>query len=192
MEKTENNNASANSSDGPEGMKVATWYNWASGTITQTLEGMPDGIYAFTYNGFLRTGKADQVQSDDDINTFAIVGEMRTPILGIYDGALSVNDAVEGENCASDDYKTDDVRFPASANGASIAFKAGRYSQTAYGMAKDGILTIGWINDGFPNYQGGWFATGAIKVVYLAHRTRLQAPWWKLPSCVERISWPAP
>ena len=167
VKKTENNNASANSSNGPEGMKVATWYNWASGTITQTLEGMPDGIYAFTYNGFLRTGKADQVQSDDDINTFAIVGEMRTPILGIYDGALSVNDAIEGENCASDDYKTDDVRFPASANGASIAFKAGRYSQTAYGMAKDGILTIGWINDGFPNYQEGWFATGAIKVVYL-------------------------
>lgn len=167
IEKTENTNASSNSSDGPEGMKVATWYNWASGAITQTLEGMPDGIYAFSFNGFERTGKADQVQSDDDINTFAVVGEMRTPILGVYDGALPINEAVEGENCASDDYKTDDVRFPASANGASIAFKAGRYSQTAYGMAKDGVLTIGWVNDGFPNYPEGWFATGAIKVVYL-------------------------
>ena len=167
VEKQEDANASSSSSDGQEGMKVASWYNWASGSITQTLEGMPDGIYALEYNGFVRTGQPHQVQSDDDINTFAIVGDMRTPIMGVYDGALPLEDAVEGENCSGDDYKGDASRFPGSANGASIAFRAGRYRQTAYGMAQDGKLTIGWINDGYPNYWEDWFAVGNIKVTYL-------------------------
>lgn len=167
VEKEEDGNAASNSSEGPEGYKVATWYNWKSGSITQTLEGMPEGIYALTYHGLMRTGLAEQVQSDDDMNVYALVGEMRTPMLGAYDDALPLGNDVEGENCSADDYKNDDVRFPNSANGASIAFKAGRYQQTAYGMATDGRLTIGWTCPGYPNYQSDWFAVSGIEVVYL-------------------------
>ena len=165
--KQEDANATSSSSNGQEDMRVATWYNWASGSITQTLENMPEGIYALEYNGFLRTGQPHQVQSDDDINTFAIVGDMRTPIKGVYDDALPLAEAVEGENCSSDDYKSDSERFPGSANGASVAFKAGRYRQTAYGMAQEGKLTIGWVNDGYPNYWEDWFAVGNVRVTYL-------------------------
>lgn len=167
VEKKEDAGAAENSSDGQEDMKVANWYNWASGSITQTLEGMPEGIYMLTYNGFVRTGQPHQVQNDDEMNTMAIVGDMRTPMLGVYDDALPLGDAEEGKNCSADDYKNDNARFPWSANGASIAFKAGRYSHTAYGMARDGRLTIGWINEGYPNYQGDWMAVGNVKVTYL-------------------------
>lgn len=167
VEKKEDNNATSNSNDGLESMRLATWWNWASGSITQTLEGMPDGIYALSYNGFLRTGQAHKVDSSDEINTFAVVGNIHTPIKGAYDDALPLAEAEEGKNCASDDYKTDEVRYPGSANGASVAFTAGRYAQTAYGMAQDGKLTIGWINDGYPNYWEDWFVVGGIKVTYL-------------------------
>ena len=167
VEKTEDAGATSNSNDGLEGNKVATWYNWVSGSITQTIEGLPEGIYALTYNGLMRTGQPHQVNADDDMNAYAVVGDMRTPMLNAYDGALPLGDAVEGENCSSDDYKNDDVRFPGSGNGASIAFKAGRYQQTAYGMSVDGKLTIGWTIPGYPNYWQDWMAVSAVKVVYL-------------------------
>ena len=167
VEKSEDANATSSSNDGQENMRVATWYNWVSGSITQTLEGMPEGIYALSYNGFVRTGQPHQVQTDDDMNTFAIVGNMRTPMLGVYDDALPLEDAEEGKNCSADDYKGDSSRFPWSANGASIAFNAGRYKQTVYGTATDGKLTIGWINDGYPNFWEDWFAVSKIKVTYL-------------------------
>lgn len=167
VEKKEDANATSSSNGGLEGNKVATWYNWVSGSITQTLEGLPEGIYALTYNGLMRTGQPHRVIADDDMNAYAVVGNMCTPMLNAYDGALPLGEAVEGENCSSDDYKNDDVRFPGTANGASIAFKAGRYQQTAYGMTVDGKLTIGWTCPGYPNYWEDWMAVSAVKVVYL-------------------------
>ena len=154
-------------SHGAEVNNVAGWYDMDHVSMTQTVTGVPDGIYAVTFRGFYRTGAVSVSSSDDLISGFFQVGDKRTPLLNIWDDALSVADAEVGVNCSDDDYSNGDIRIPNMPYGAAIALNAGRYTQTVYGCAVDGQLTIGIRKDSFPSYRYDWLIVDDISVRYM-------------------------
>ena len=146
---------------------VAGWHNMNKVSMTQTVDGLPDGIYAVSFNGFFRTGGVSNSSSSDLMSAFFMVGNTRTPMTNIWDGALSEMEAQEGINCAADDYSDGEIRIPNMPDGAATALGSGRYAQTAYGTAVDGKLTIGVCVDSFPEYRNSWLIIDNISIRYM-------------------------
>ena len=152
---------------GLEGFPVAGCQGMDSFKVTQTCAGLPNGIYSLTFNGLCRTGKPESANADDDMPAFALVGNIHTPMVNAVSGAIGEDEAQEGVNCRMDDYVADGMRYPGSPEGCSVAFKAGRYAQTAYGIVDDGVLTVGVEQKPFPAYDGEMLAFGGMTVRYL-------------------------
>lgn len=146
---------------------VAGWYDMNRVSMTQTVDGLPDGIYEVTFRGFYRTGAVSASSSDDLMPAFFQVGDKRTPFLNIWEGALPESEAIEGVNCSSDDYSNSDVRIPNMPYGAAIALNANRYVQTVYGCSQNGQLTIGVNQDSFPSYRYGWLIVDDISIRFV-------------------------
>ena len=140
-------------------------------SVSQTLTDVPNGIYMLAANAFSRAG-------DDATNTL-YAGQLflngnqnflMTPIEDI----ISTEDAKDGRNClltgdgadAQIVYGDAEGYVPASMNGCSYAFQAGRYlNQTAVEVS-DGTLQLGIRNPG-TGLEGDWTAFGNIHVWYL-------------------------
>ena len=141
--------------------------NDATFRLTQTIEGMPNGIYEFSLNGFYRPGGKGNVDEEQYVPLMICVNDFHTPMMNIVEGALPENEAQVGVNCADDDYSNGDFRYPDSSGGAAIALNAGRYGQKAYGIVTDGRLTIGFEDKAFPAYSGIFCAFANLHVRYL-------------------------
>ena len=140
-------------------------------SVSQTKQDVPNGIYLFAANGFSRAG-------EDASNTFYagqiyLNGNHNFLMAPVEDIVLK-DDAEDGVNCyltgegadAELIYGEIEGYVPASMNGCSYAFNAGRYlSQTAVEVT-DGTLEIGIRNPG-TGIGKDWTAFGNVHVWYL-------------------------
>lgn len=152
---------------GLESYHVAGCYNMDSFKIKQSCTGLPNGIYSLTFNGLYRTGNPETASAEDDMPAFALVGDIHTPLMNAISGAIEEEEAQEDINCYKDDYMGDGIRYPSSPEGCSVAFRSGRYAQTAYGIVENGTLVIGVEQMPFPAYDGEMLIFGGMTVRYL-------------------------
>ncbi len=125
----------------------------------QVVEGVHDGIYSISLNGFCRLdGSETEVPAEIYMNEFA------TPLMNLNDGGLT-DTPEDGVNCyiTADSWKNNETLASSTASGsgnvdktnadgnyipdgmvgASVAFSADRYKATAYGLVQGGKMTIG-------------------------------------------------
>jgi hypothetical protein len=140
---------------------VAAAYNLTF-EVSQEITGLSNGIYALTAQAFHRPGAGREGLFDgtDIIPAQLFLGEYATPVMSVYSDQVSYADAQNGVNCRYDatedesaphngeqtgsvDIDTEEGFIPDNIYTASFAFHGDRYEQTAYGIVKDGKLTIG-------------------------------------------------
>ena len=140
-------------------------------SVSQTIEDVPNGIYAVSVNGFSRAGKeftsnlySGQIFMNGNINYLTTQGE----------DVVSKDEAVDGENCLLSG-STPDVDFvygdiegyvPNALVGCPYAFKAGRYLNYAAVEVTDGKLQFGVCNPG-SGMKDDWTPFGNFRVFYL-------------------------
>ena len=171
---------------------VAAAYNMEF-EVSQELTGLADGIYALTAQAFYRPGAGHEGLYDgtDIIPAQLFIGEFATPVLSVYADKLSYVDAVNGVNCRYDatedetaphngeqtgsvdiDTQEDEGYFvPDNVYTSSFAFNGNRYEQTAYGIVKDGKLTIGIRNVGNPWHNKNLTIWGNFRLTYFGQNS---------------------
>ncbi|MCQ2213317.1 MAG: hypothetical protein MJZ36_06745 [Bacteroidaceae bacterium] len=163
-----------------------SWHSYFD--ISQEVEA-PDGIYSVSLNGFCRLddGVDTEVPAEIYLNDFS------SPLMNILDGKLPKDQAVDGFNCylsngadgkwttnplfqnedgtavghksPADNVDSSDEEgyWPNGMEGASVAFSAGRYKATAYGLVEGGKMTIGVRNTKSTHVWALW---GNFKLTY--------------------------
>ncbi len=166
---------------------VAAAYNMEF-EVSQEITGLADGIYALTAQAFHRPGQGHEglLDGTDVIPAQLFIGDYATPVLSVYADKLSYTDAQNGVNCRYDatedetaphngeqtgsvdiDTKEGDGYFiPDNIYTSSFAFNGKRYEQTAYGIVKDGKLTIGIRNTGNPWHNKNLTIWGNFRLTY--------------------------
>ena len=117
------------------------WYGPTEAYKYQTLTGLKNGIYEFQLNAL------DMVGDDNYCAFYTAVIQangMEIPVMSPMEDPISVDDAVEGVNCYSNDRIVDEMyRIPYSRYGGAVAFAAGRYLNRTLVEVTDGTLTVG-------------------------------------------------
>ena len=117
------------------------WYGPTEAYKYQTLTGLKNGIYEFQLNAL------DMVGDDNYCAFYTAVIQangMEIPVMSPMEDPISVDDAVEGVNCYSNDRIVDEMyRIPYSRYGGAVAFAAGRYLNRVLVEVTDGTLTVG-------------------------------------------------
>lgn len=141
---------------------------------SQTIDNIPNGIYALTCRAYERRGDGAPA------NVFLFLNQFQTPVQHIKDDALNQENAENKINCfdtlddggtgyPADSRYTDGEGvtwlYPNSQEGASYAFAAGRYEQTVYGLVEDGKLNIGLTSNG---NNVDWTLWADFKLTYMA------------------------
>ena len=172
----------------PDVSPVAAAYNMEF-EVSQDITGLSNGIYALTAQAFHRPGQGHEglIDGTDIIPAQLFVNGFTTPVLSVYGDKLSYDDAQNGINCRFDatedesaphngeqtgyvDIDTDEgdgYFVPDATYTASFAFHGNRYNQTAYGIVKDGKLTIGIRNAGNPWRNKNLTIWGNFRLTYL-------------------------
>ena len=164
---------------------VAAAYNMEFG-VSQEITGLSDGIYALTAQAFYRPGErgAGLVDGTDIIPAEFFLGDFTTPVLSVYADQISYVEAQNGINCRYDatedetaphngeqtgstDFDTGEGFVPDNIYTSSFAFNGDRYEQTAYGIVKDGKLTLGIRNVGNPWHNKNLTIWGNFRLTYL-------------------------
>ena len=136
----------------------------------QTVKAKP-GVYAISLQAFERPAANGKYDGTEASKVFIFMNKFKTPVMNIVKDALDPTLAVNKENSFSSstwqtDYalKSTDAEgkliypalvekegylVPNSMEGASYAFKGGRYKATCYGLVEDGEdMTIGITSNG--------------------------------------------
>ena len=108
--------------------------------VYQELSGLQNGLYEFTLHTAFRPG-ADGYSEED-----AALAEAYVYINDYEKQIAEILSEPTDEAAYSDDYQYSAGYAPSSAEGASTAFAAGRYSLTCYGLVTDGTMKIGITN----------------------------------------------
>ncbi|MBO4549339.1 MAG: dockerin type I repeat-containing protein, partial [Bacteroidaceae bacterium] len=167
---------------------VAAAYNMEF-EVSQEITGLSDGIYALTVQAFYRPGERGKglIDGTDIIPAQLFVNDFTTPVLSVYADKVSYTDAENGVNCRYDatedetaphngeqtgrvDYDTQEGEgyfVPDDIHTASFAFNGDRYNQTAYGLVKDGKLSIGIRNIGEPWHDKNLTIWGNFRLTFL-------------------------
>ena len=145
----------------------------------QKLTGLKNGIYELQMSSLFRA-------ADDDFNLnyaaflYAYSGDSKNwvPIMGISEDALPAAEARPGENCyivninnhpydneLQFELEGDIFYVPNSVDGASIAFKGGRYQNRILVNVTDGTLELGVYVPG-TGASRDWCPFGGAKLVY--------------------------
>ena len=166
----------------------------------QTVKDAPAGIYKIETHAFVRPAGNGDYDGTEEINCWLFMNNFRTPVQHILTDALPIEDAVDQVNCylseaaagtfwPSSTWSTGyDYSFQASdlpngkhsaegafyvpncMVGASVAFKAGRYPVTTYGLVGDGEdMKVGITSDGKkinPDSDACWFLFSGFKLTY--------------------------
>ena len=154
-------------------------WNNSSFDIYQTYEGAPVGVYEISVQGFYRYGRGDnawnkyQAQEDSYVKpngapVYVYLNAKKTPFKNVFDEpgqAEEFYSSVGGDthNC----YVAEDGGYyPDGMASAAVAFDAGYYTQTAYGLVKEGDpLRIGV--KGSSNQLGdSWVIFDNFKLTY--------------------------
>ena len=125
----------------------------------QTLTDLRNGVYELQVNGFFRPGNPYSEAGNPtstNYGAFFYVNDMQNYLMAAIEDMISVDDAVDGENCyitegaAWTDYSIydDDGNLmgyvPGGQGGLKIAAKAGRYQNRILVNVTDGQLTLGF------------------------------------------------
>lgn len=153
-------------------MPAGEFYD-AKFNVSQTVEGLPNGIYELRANAVYRPGSdiystfyVGRLYAGDNMNYVMVSGE----------DVVSKEDAVDGVNChISGDaqdygyvYGVQDGYVPFGPVSCSYAFSAGRYVNYTAVEVKDGTLTVGICNPGSDITSGkDWMGFGGFRLFYL-------------------------
>ncbi|MBQ6965590.1 MAG: hypothetical protein IJP82_07890 [Bacteroidaceae bacterium] len=159
----------------------------------QTVKDAPAGIYKIETHAFVRPAANGSYSGDEEINCWLYMNDFRTTVQHILTDALPADDAIDQENCylseatsgsfwpastwsTGYDYLYTGTELPNGAYsatgfyvpncmvGASVAFKAGRYPVTTYGLVGDGEdMKIGITSDG---QKVHWFLFSGFKLTF--------------------------
>lgn len=163
---------------------IAAAYNMEF-EVSQEITGLNDGIYALTAQAFYRpgAGKEGLYDGSDVIPAQFFLGEFTTPVLSVYADPVSYTAAENGVNCRYDavedesaphngeqtgsvDIDTGEGFVPDNVYTASFAFNGDRYEQTAYGIVKDGKLSLGIRNVGNPWHNKNLTIWGNFRLTF--------------------------
>lgn len=125
----------------------------------QDLENIPDGIYSVGIQAFYRPSSNGNYDGSEPSKVYLHMNNHEIPIRHICSDAVKKQDAINGVNCymmtddgntgfPADYYSEQFGYVPNSEDGAHIAFDAGRYVQTTFGIVKDGKMHIGITSKG--------------------------------------------
>lgn len=126
--------------------------------VKQVVKGAPVGIYEISCQAFERPAGNGSYDGTESPNIYLYMNNFRTPVQNIVKDALPEEEAIDMENSYITqttgewpyDYLVDGAGWvPNSMQGASYAFKGGRYQQSAFGLVEDGEdMAIGLTSDG--------------------------------------------
>ncbi|MGN0233839.1 MAG: hypothetical protein ACI4B5_05400 [Bacteroidaceae bacterium] len=145
--------------------------------INQTLSGLKDGYYEVRINAAFRPA-GDTTSTNYRAIVYANEAKIYAP--AVIDEMVAKDDAVDGENChisgsipdkAITDIMGDTIGYVIwGVHGSTVAFNSGRYENVLVAKVTDGKLTLGFKNDGTPDYtngKGDWASMGNTRVFYL-------------------------
>ena len=161
-------------------LKPAVREAW-NGTLDryQTITGLKNGIYELDLNGLFRAAGNDH-NTSYAAYLYAYSGDSKNwvPFMGISEGALPAGEAVNYENCYivnvnnspyDNEFQfTDEGEYfyvPNSVDGASYAFKGGRYQNRILVNVTDGTLHLGVFVPG-TGAERDWAPFGGTKLIY--------------------------
>lgn len=140
------------------------YYGLPNGTCYQTLTGLTNGLYELDMNAFEMIG-------DDNYCSFycasIFAGDMEMPVMSPMEGAISIDEAVDGENCyLRNDRLVDGMYYiPYSREGGAVAMNGGRYLNRIMVNVTDGTLTVGSRLDG-SGLNNDWLMFANTKLFY--------------------------
>ncbi len=149
-------------------MPIVHGYGKGAFSVSQTVTGLPNGIYMTTTNALFTANDnialsfyAGQVFINNTVNYVMAPGEDLIP----------EDQAVDLVNCYLKDDKVYDGEFgrgyvPTSRNGSSYAFKSGRYKNYCAAEVTDGSLTVGVRGLG-TGLALDWLPFNDMHIVYL-------------------------
>lgn len=139
------------------------YYGLPNGTCYQTLTGLANGLYELDMNAF-------QMIGDDNYCSFycasIFAGDMEMPVMSPMEDAISMDDAIDGENCyLHNDRLVDGMYIPYSREGGAVAMNGGRYLNRIMVNVTDGTLTVGSRLDG-SGLNNDWLMFANTKLFY--------------------------
>ncbi|MBO4850142.1 MAG: dockerin type I repeat-containing protein [Prevotella sp.] len=165
-------------------------WNNANFDIYQNVQNAPRGVYRISVQGFYRYGRGGAFASylngeyyttKETCPVFVYLNTNMTPFTNIFGDPVQIYD--QAFYSGSNDYATETlsdgttVYFPNGMSSASIAFGAGMYTQSAYGLvANDGdVMRIGV--KGSTNQKGdSWAIWDNFKITYCGFKADVVKP----------------
>jgi len=144
-------------------------------SVSQKIEGLPNGIYEMQMNGFSRAG--------NDINSKLYTGQLflndvSNYVMTVGEDYVSDGEAEDGVNCHLtgssidvsyyDEASGESGYVPSYMVGCSYAYKAGRYLNRVAVEVKDSTITIG-VRDLKSTASASWLPFAGIRLFYLGN-----------------------
>jgi len=165
-------------------------FNNAQFDIYQVVENAPMGVYEISVQGFYRYGRTayssylngEQYTTKETCPVFVYLNANTTPFTNVYGDPVQIYDA-EFYSANSTDYSSEvnaegqTVYFPNGMASSAIAFEAGMYTQSAYGLvAQEGdAMRIGV--KGSSNQLGdSWSIWDNFKITYKGFQADVVKP----------------
>ncbi|MBO4850422.1 MAG: hypothetical protein J5529_05900 [Prevotella sp.] len=164
-------------------------WNNANFDIYQNVENAPMGVYRISVQGFYRYGRSafqsflngDYYTTKETCPVFVYMNANQTPFTNVYGDPVQIYDAefYSASNDATSETLPDGttVYFPNGMQSASIAFSAGMYTQSAYGLvAHTGdVMRIG-VKGSSNQLNDSWSIWDNFKIVYCGYRADVVQP----------------
>ncbi len=168
----------------PDIYPVAGTWNTSFNLYQDIEDELPNGIYEIETPAFFRPGGNLAGDIEDYVTASLYINDFYTPVMNIYEGAISESEAVNGVNCRIDpendpeaphngettsarDYESPWGWVPEQRGAVSFAFGGGRYINKVYGIVSDGKVRLGIRNTGTPYYDSEMTMWGKFKLTYM-------------------------
>ena len=164
-------------------------WNNANFDIYQVVENAPMGVYRISVQGFYRYGRTafqsflngDYYTTKETCPVFVYMNANQTPFTNVYGDPVQITDAefYSGSNDATSETLPDGttVYFPNGMQSASIAFSAGMFTQSAYGLVaqKGDLMRIG-VKGSSNQLNDSWSIWDNFKITYCGYRADVVQP----------------
>ena len=168
----------------PDIYPVAGTWNTSFDLYQDLEDELPNGIYEIETPAFFRPGGNLEGDITDYVTASLYINDYYTPVMNIYEGAISTDDAINGVNCRIDpendpeaphngettnarDYESNWGWVPEQRGAVSFAFAGGRYINKVYGIVTDNTIRLGIRNTGKPYYNSEMTMWGKFKLTYM-------------------------
>jgi len=164
---------------GAVGSKCAEAYGKADFDVYQEVEGLPEGLYEISVQGFYRYVRPEttplgayEIYKNQEISyvkpggspVFVYLNNMTTPFVNVY-----AEPKEEGFYSSGYQKTSDNTFFPNDMASAATAFGVGMYTQKAYGLVKKGeVMRIGVKGSTNAPNNNSWVIFDNFKLTYRA------------------------